>query len=119
MSHDNLYLSFLSFLSLGLLLRLTDACDVGGRTQVQDPNPVPRPSNGLSGEISLKILKKEVISRRVLVDEGSRKVVEVEQAAMWKFLWWSGIIVVHVMVDKNRYDRSVSESYCPMHKIFV
>ncbi|MCL7040355.1 hypothetical protein MKW94_019384 [Papaver nudicaule] len=45
---------------------------------------------------------KEVISRRVLVDEGSRQVDEVEQAAMWKFLWWSGTIVVHVMVDQNR-----------------
>ncbi|KAI3992008.1 hypothetical protein MKX01_014899 [Papaver californicum] len=50
---------------------------------------------------------KEVISRRVLVDEGSRQVVEVEQAAMWKFLWWSGTIAVHVMVDQNRDDHSM------------
>ncbi|KAI3844299.1 hypothetical protein MKX03_032191, partial [Papaver bracteatum] len=46
----------------------------------------------------------EVISRNVLVDEGSRQVVEAEQAAMWKFLWWSGIIAVHVMVGQNRDD---------------
>lgn len=45
---------------------------------------------------------KEVISRKVLVDEGSRQVVELEQAAMWRFLWWSGIISVHVLVDQNR-----------------
>ncbi|KAI3943962.1 hypothetical protein MKW92_023438 [Papaver armeniacum] len=70
-----------------VLLMDKDAGDVGGHTQVQDPNPVPRSSNGLSEEISLKILKQEVISRKVLVDEGSRQVVEVEQAAMWKFLW--------------------------------
>ncbi|KAI3912177.1 hypothetical protein MKW92_005364 [Papaver armeniacum] len=50
---------------------------------------------------------KEVISRKVLVDEGSRQVVEVEQAAMWKFLWWSGTIAVHVMVDQNRDDHSM------------
>ncbi|CAN6217339.1 unnamed protein product, partial [Urochloa humidicola] len=35
---------------------------------------------------------KEVISRKVLLDEGVRQVVEVEQAAIWKFLWWSGIL---------------------------
>ncbi|XP_010251230.1 PREDICTED: uncharacterized protein LOC104593182 [Nelumbo nucifera] len=50
---------------------------------------------------------KEVISRRVLVDEGLRQVVEVEQAALWKFLWWSGTISVHVIVDQNRKDHSV------------
>ncbi|XP_026385921.1 uncharacterized protein LOC113281411 isoform X1 [Papaver somniferum] len=63
-------------------------------------------SNGLSEEISFKILKQEVISRNVLVDECSRQVVEVEQAAMWKFLWWSGIIAVHVMVGQNIDDHS-------------
>ncbi|KAL6655741.1 hypothetical protein ACP70R_006567 [Stipagrostis hirtigluma subsp. patula] len=41
---------------------------------------------------------KEVISRKVLLDEGSRQIVEVEQAAIWKFLWWSGILSVHVFV---------------------
>ncbi|PSS26867.1 17-beta-hydroxysteroid dehydrogenase type 6 like [Actinidia chinensis var. chinensis] len=45
---------------------------------------------------------KEVVSRRVLVDEGLRQVVEVEQAALWRFLWWSGTISVHVLVDQNR-----------------
>ncbi|RZC93724.1 hypothetical protein C5167_016351 [Papaver somniferum] len=80
---------------LGLLLGLTDADD-----------PISRSSNGLSEEISFKILKQEVISRNVLVDECSRQVVEVEQAAMWKFLWWSGIIAVHVMVGQNIDDHS-------------
>ncbi|KAJ4836197.1 hypothetical protein Tsubulata_046624 [Turnera subulata] len=50
---------------------------------------------------------KEVISRRVLLDEGHRQVVEVEQAALWKFLWWSGTISVHVLVDQNRQDYSM------------
>ncbi|XP_010427823.1 PREDICTED: uncharacterized protein LOC104712594 [Camelina sativa] len=50
---------------------------------------------------------KEVMSRKVLVDEGLRQVVEVEQAALWKFLWWSGTISVHVLVDQNRADHSM------------
>lgn len=50
---------------------------------------------------------KEVISRRVLVDEGLRQVVELEQAALWRFLWWSGTISVHVLVDQNREDYSM------------
>ncbi|XP_008812483.1 uncharacterized protein LOC103723369 isoform X1 [Phoenix dactylifera] len=50
---------------------------------------------------------KEVISRKVLVDEGLRQVVEVEQAAIWRFLWWSGTISVHVLVDQNREDHTV------------
>lgn len=50
---------------------------------------------------------QEVISRRVLVDEGSRQVVELEQAALWRFLWWSGTISVHVQVDQNREDYSM------------
>ncbi|KAI4314335.1 hypothetical protein L6164_027254 [Bauhinia variegata] len=50
---------------------------------------------------------KEVISRNVLVDEGYRQVVELEQAAIWKFLWWSGTIPVHVLVDQNREDHSM------------
>ncbi|XP_026402363.1 uncharacterized protein LOC113297960 isoform X1 [Papaver somniferum] len=75
-----------------------------GLTDADDP--IPRSSNGLSKEISFKILKQEVISRNVLVDECSRQVVEVEQAAMWKFLWWSRIIAVHVMVGQNIDDHS-------------
>ncbi|XP_074295647.1 uncharacterized protein LOC141623439 isoform X2 [Silene latifolia] len=50
---------------------------------------------------------KDVISRKVLVDEGSRQVVELEQAAIWKFIWWSGTISVHVIVDQNREDHSM------------
>ncbi|KAH1122529.1 hypothetical protein J1N35_005689 [Gossypium stocksii] len=50
---------------------------------------------------------KEVISRKVLVDEGQRQVVEVEQAALWRFLWWSGTISVRVLVDQNREDHSM------------
>ena len=53
-------------------------------------------------------VSQEVISRRVLVDEGLRQVVELEQAAIWKFLWWSGTIAVHVLVDQNRKDHSVT-----------
>ncbi|RZC81964.1 hypothetical protein C5167_044527 [Papaver somniferum] len=93
-----------------------------GLTDADDPIPIS--SNGLSEEISFKILKHvwvsfsefcdfgqhfvilEVISRNVLVDECSRQVVELEQAAMWKFLWWSGIIAVHVMVGQNIDDHS-------------
>ncbi|CAN4087531.1 unnamed protein product [Withania somnifera] len=51
---------------------------------------------------------KEVLSRKVLVDEGSRQVVELEQAAMWRFLWWSGTISVHVLVDQNREDYTMN-----------
>nr|XP_010925764.1 uncharacterized protein LOC105048213 isoform X2 [Elaeis guineensis] len=50
---------------------------------------------------------KEVISRKVLIDEGLRQVIEVEQAAIWRFLWWSGTISVHVLVDQNREDHTV------------
>ncbi|WVZ59284.1 hypothetical protein U9M48_009448, partial [Paspalum notatum var. saurae] len=50
---------------------------------------------------------KEVISRNVLLDEGSRQIVEVEQAAIWKFLWWSGILSVHVFVDQDRKNHTV------------
>ncbi|XP_027344961.1 uncharacterized protein LOC113857368 [Abrus precatorius] len=50
---------------------------------------------------------KEVLSRNVLVDEGHRQVVDLEQAAIWKFLWWSGTISINVMVDQNRNDHSM------------
>uniref|UniRef100_A0A7N0ZTN6 DUF220 domain-containing protein n=1 Tax=Kalanchoe fedtschenkoi TaxID=63787 RepID=A0A7N0ZTN6_KALFE len=50
---------------------------------------------------------KEVVSRKVLIDEGSRQVVDLEQAAIWRFLWWSGTIAVHVLVDQNRADHSM------------
>ncbi|KAK6931053.1 protein of unknown function DUF220, partial [Dillenia turbinata] len=50
---------------------------------------------------------KEVVSRKVLVDEGSRQLVELEQAAWWRFLWWSGTIAVHVLVDQNRENHTM------------
>ncbi|KAL2903290.1 Phosphoserine aminotransferase [Bienertia sinuspersici] len=50
---------------------------------------------------------KEVISRKVLIDEGHRQVVDVEQAAIWKFLWLSGTILVRVLVEQNREDHSM------------
>lgn len=37
--------------------------------------------------------------------------VELEQAALWRFLWWSGTISVHVLVDQNRADHSVSTGH--------
>lgn len=33
--------------------------------------------------------------------------VEVDQAALWRFLWWSGTMSIHVLVDQNREDHSV------------
>ncbi|XP_076920158.1 uncharacterized protein LOC143581218 [Bidens hawaiensis] len=48
-----------------------------------------------------------VLSRKVLLDEGSRQIVDLEQAAIWRFLWWSGTISVHVLVDQNREDYSM------------
>lgn len=50
---------------------------------------------------------KEVISRKVLVDEGHRQVVDLQQAAIWRFLWWSGTISINVLVDQNRNDYSM------------
>ncbi|XP_039072094.1 uncharacterized protein LOC120219348 isoform X2 [Hibiscus syriacus] len=50
---------------------------------------------------------KEVVSRKVLIDEGQRQLVEVEQSAAWRFLLWSGTISVHVLVDQNREDYSM------------
>ncbi|KAK1396932.1 hypothetical protein POM88_006795 [Heracleum sosnowskyi] len=35
------------------------------------------------------------------------QVVDLEQAALWKFLWWSGTIPVHVLGDQNREDHSM------------
>ncbi|GJR06729.1 E3 ubiquitin protein ligase UPL2-like protein [Tanacetum coccineum] len=50
----------------------------------------------------------EVLSRKVLVDEGSRQVVKIKQVAIWRFLWWLGTISVHVLVDQNREDYSIN-----------
>lgn len=30
-----------------------------------------------------------------------------DQAALWRFLWWSGTMSIHVLVDQNREDHSV------------
>ncbi|XP_024318964.1 uncharacterized protein LOC100824540 isoform X2 [Brachypodium distachyon] len=66
--------------------------------------PYPRARNSCTRYYSAF---QEVVSRKVLLDEGLRQVVEVEQAAIWKFLWWSGILSVHVFVDQNRKDHTV------------
>ncbi|KAF3676249.1 hypothetical protein FXO38_04355 [Capsicum annuum] len=58
-----------------------------------------------------------VLSRKVLVDEGSRQVVELDQAAIWRFLWWSGTISVHVLVDQNREDYTVMTK--PDHRLIA
>eukprot|EP01018_Ginkgo_biloba_P009216 Gb_24608 [translate_table: standard] len=50
---------------------------------------------------------KEVKYRKILEDEGHRQLVEVEQAAMWRFLWWSGTIAVRVFVDQDRSNHSM------------
>lgn len=42
-----------------------------------------------------------------MLDEGQRQIVEVEQAAIWRFLWWSGVLSVHVFVDQNRTNHTV------------
>ncbi|KAK7251044.1 hypothetical protein RIF29_33913 [Crotalaria pallida] len=46
-------------------------------------------------------LGQEVISREVLVDEGHRQVVELEQAAIWRFLWWLAAILIEVLDHSN------------------
>ncbi|GJY84683.1 chaperone protein ClpB3, chloroplastic [Tanacetum coccineum] len=58
-------------------------------------------------EVCNQIKDVEVLSRKVLVDEGSRQVVENKQDAIWRFLWWSGTISVHVLVDQNKEDYSM------------
>ncbi|KAK8691530.1 hypothetical protein V6N13_075038 [Hibiscus sabdariffa] len=68
---------------------------------VKDP-----PNAGKNSKHTLKC-DCEVISRKVLIDEGQRQVVEVEQSAIWRFLWWSGTISVHVLVDQNGEDHSM------------
>eukprot|EP00252_Welwitschia_mirabilis_P025304 TRINITY_DN7842_c0_g2_i1.p1 TRINITY_DN7842_c0_g2~~TRINITY_DN7842_c0_g2_i1.p1 ORF type:complete len:326 (+),score=77.09 TRINITY_DN7842_c0_g2_i1:168-1145(+) len=45
---------------------------------------------------------EKVIYRNVLEDDGNRQLVEVEQAALWKFLWWSGTMSVRVFVEQDR-----------------
>ncbi|KAG0610286.1 hypothetical protein M758_7G053700 [Ceratodon purpureus] len=45
---------------------------------------------------------QEVRSRKVLEDDGERQLVEVDQAAIWRFLWFSGTLSVCVLVDQDR-----------------
>ncbi|KAL3677682.1 hypothetical protein R1sor_020638 [Riccia sorocarpa] len=45
---------------------------------------------------------KEVKYRKVLEDYGHRQIVELEQAAIWRFLWLSGTLSVCVRVDQDR-----------------
>lgn len=45
---------------------------------------------------------KEVTYRKVLEDEGHRQLVEVEQSAIWRFLWFSGIMSIRLYVDQDR-----------------
>ncbi|KAL4383869.1 hypothetical protein GQ457_15G003410 [Hibiscus cannabinus] len=68
---------------------------------------------------------REVISRKVLVDEGQRQVVEVEQAAFWRFLWWS-LVRNHLSScsSGSKQRRLLSKDYffrlfdnSPMHKL--
>lgn len=51
---------------------------------------------------------QEVKYRKILEDEGHRQLVEVEQAAIWRFLWWSGTISVRVFVEQDRHNHTVS-----------
>eukprot|EP00270_Netrium_digitus_P014165 TRINITY_DN4774_c0_g3_i2.p1 TRINITY_DN4774_c0_g3~~TRINITY_DN4774_c0_g3_i2.p1 ORF type:complete len:202 (-),score=53.17 TRINITY_DN4774_c0_g3_i2:154-759(-) len=50
---------------------------------------------------------KEVSYRRVLEDAGQRQVVELQQAAIWRFLFLSGTFAVHLMVTQDRPTRHV------------
>eukprot|EP00249_Psilotum_nudum_P015486 c25350_g1_i2 orf=91-867(+) len=50
---------------------------------------------------------KEVTHRKVIEDEGHRQLVEVEQAAIWRFLCFSGTISVRVFVDQDRNSKRV------------
>ena len=49
-----------------------------------------------------------MISRKVIEDDGDRQLVELEEAASWRFLWFSGTLKVCVEVDQNRRTRTVS-----------
>ncbi|CAM6041968.1 unnamed protein product [Sphagnum compactum] len=50
---------------------------------------------------------QEVRSRRVIEDDGHHQLVEVDQAAIWRFLCFSGTLSVCVMVDQDRRTRTV------------
>lgn len=50
-----------------------------------------------------------MISRKVIEDDGNRQLVEVDQAAVWRFLWFSGTLNVCVLVDQDRRNRMVRQ----------
>ncbi len=60
--------------------------------------------------LRLPVLKplQEVYSRRVIEDDGERQLVEVDQAAIWRFLCFSGTFSVCVLVDQDRRTHTVS-----------
>ncbi len=60
--------------------------------------------------LRLPVLKplQEVYSRRVIEDDGERQLVEVNQAAIWRFLCFSGTFSVCVLVDQDRRTHTVS-----------
>ncbi|KAK1400754.1 hypothetical protein POM88_000359 [Heracleum sosnowskyi] len=47
------------------------------------------------------------------------QVVDLEQAALWKFLWWSGMIPVHVLGDQNMEDHSVRTKFPSVHFLML
>mgnify|MGYP007132923543 CR=1 FL=1 len=50
---------------------------------------------------------QEVTYRKVLEDHGHRQLVEVEHTAIWRFLCFSGTLLVRVIVDQNRQTHKV------------
>ena len=44
----------------------------------------------------------------MLEDDGERQLVEVDQAAIWRFLCFSGTVSVCVLVDQDRRSHLVS-----------
>jgi hypothetical protein len=50
----------------------------------------------------------EAIFGEVMEDGGGWQLVELQEAASWRFLWFSGTLKVCVVVDENRRARTVS-----------
>lgn len=53
-------------------------------------------------------LRQGVNFRDVIEDDGDRQLVELEQAAIWRFLWMSGTLNVRLFVDQDRRSHTVS-----------
>ncbi|CAN8313074.1 unnamed protein product [Cochlearia groenlandica] len=49
-----------------------------------------------------EILKNK--SRKVIKEDGPRKISKLEKSLAWKFLWWSGSLPITLTVDENRQD---------------